>query len=61
MEESSLVLGKYLSPRMYISYAVGLFDQLNTFRIRYSLSKRWAVQTEAGVATGADLLFSMER
>ncbi|MGB5306129.1 MAG: translocation/assembly module TamB domain-containing protein [Gammaproteobacteria bacterium] len=61
VEESSLVLGKYLSPRMYISYAVGLFDQLNTFRIRYSLSKRWAVQTEAGVATGADLLFSMER
>ena len=61
LEESSLVLGKYLSPRLYISYAVGLFDQLNTFRMRYDLSRRWSVQTEAGAATGADLLFTLER
>jgi translocation and assembly module TamB len=60
VEESSLVLGKYLSPRLYISYAVGLFDQLNTFRMRYDLSRRWSVQTEAGAATGADLLFTLE-
>ncbi|MBT8121041.1 MAG: translocation/assembly module TamB domain-containing protein, partial [Gammaproteobacteria bacterium] len=61
VEESSLVVGKYLSPRMYISYAVGLFDQLNTFRMRYELSRRWSVQTETGAATGADLLFTLER
>jgi translocation and assembly module TamB len=60
VEESSLVLGKYLSPRLYISYAVGLFDQLNTFRMRYDLSRRWSVQTETGAATGADLLFTLE-
>ena len=60
LEESSLVLGKYLSPRMYVSYAVGLFDQSNTFRLRYKLSSRWSVQTETGVASGADLLYSLE-
>ena len=61
VEESSLVVGKYLSPRMYVSYAVGLFDQLNTFRMRYELSRRWSLQTETGAASGADLLFTLER
>jgi len=55
------MLGKYLSPRMYISYGVGLFDHLSTFRIRYNLTKRWVVQTESGTASGADLLWSIER
>ena len=60
MEQSSLVLGKYLSPRMYVSYAAGLFDQSSTFRIRYTLSRRWTVQTKTGIVSGADLLYSLE-
>ena len=60
VEESSLVLGKYLSPRIYVSYAAGLFDQSSTFRMRYTLSRRWTVQTETGIVSGADLLYSLE-
>ncbi len=60
LEESSLVLGKYLSPRLYVSYAAGLFDQSSTFRMRYTLSRRWTVQTETGLVSGADLLYSLE-
>jgi translocation and assembly module TamB len=59
--ETSLVLGKYLSPRLYVSYGVGLTQQLNAIRLRYSLGDHWTVRTEAGQIRGADLVFSVEK
>ena len=38
LEEASLVVGKYLSPRLYVTYGVGLFEPISTFRIRYLLA-----------------------
>ncbi len=59
--ETSLVLGKYLSPRLYVSYGVGLTQQLNAIRLRYSLGDHWTIRTEAGQVRGADLVFSVEK
>ncbi|HEY7889115.1 MAG TPA: translocation/assembly module TamB domain-containing protein [Steroidobacteraceae bacterium] len=59
--ETSLVLGKYLSPRLYVSYGVGITQQLNAIRLRYSLGDHWTVRTEAGQIRGADLVFSVEK
>ncbi|HVC29903.1 MAG TPA: translocation/assembly module TamB domain-containing protein, partial [Steroidobacteraceae bacterium] len=59
--ETSLVLGKYLSPRLYVSYGVGLTQQLNAIRMRYSLGDHWTIRTEAGQIRGADLVFSVEK
>ena len=59
--ETSLVLGKYLSPRLYVSYGVGLTQQLNAIRLRYSLGDHWTLRTEAGQIRGADLVFSVEK
>jgi translocation and assembly module TamB len=59
--ETSLVLGRYLSPRLYVSYGVSLTQQLNTMKLRYTLGDHWAVKIEAGQARGADLVFSIER
>jgi translocation and assembly module TamB len=59
--ETSLVLGKYLSPRLYVSYGVGLTQQLNAIRLRYSLGDHWTIRTEAGQIRGADLVFSVEK
>ena len=61
LQESSLVLGKYLSPRLYISYSVGFAEAVNQLQIRYQLSRRWTLQTETGLQTGADLLYTLER
>src|SRR6185312_14643078 len=58
---TSLVLGKYLSPRLYVSYGVGLTQQLNAIRLRYSLGDHWTIRTEAGQIRGADLVFSVEK
>jgi translocation and assembly module TamB len=59
--ETSLVLGRYLSPRLYVSYGVSLTEQLNVIKLRYTLGDHWAVKIEAGQARGADLVFSIER
>jgi len=57
--ETSLVLGRYLSPRLYVSYGVSLTEQLNTFKLRYTLGDHWTIRTELGQARGADLVFSI--
>ena len=59
--ETSFVAGKYLSPKLYISYAAGLFENTNTFRARYSLTGHWTLQGESGRYDSTDLLYWFER
>jgi translocation and assembly module TamB len=60
-QEASLVVGKYLSPRLYVTYGVGLFEPISTFKIRYLLGRHWTLQAEQGEGTSADLLYTVER
>lgn len=59
--DASVVVGKYLTPKLYVDYSVGLIDAINRLRMRYDLTEHWAVQTETGAETGGDLLFTIER
>jgi translocation and assembly module TamB len=59
--DTSLVLGRYLSPRLYVSYGVSLTENLNVLKLRYSLGDHWVVRTEVGQARGADLIYSIEK
>ena len=59
--ETSLVLGRYLTPRLYVSYGVSLTETLNTLKMRYTLGDHWVVRTELGTARGADLVFSITK
>jgi translocation and assembly module TamB len=59
--ETSLVLGRYLSPRLYVSYGIALTEQLNVLKLRYSLGDRWTIKTEVGTARGADLVYTIQR
>ncbi|MGH8401584.1 MAG: translocation/assembly module TamB domain-containing protein, partial [Gammaproteobacteria bacterium] len=56
----SLFIGKYLSPRLYISYGTGLLQSINTVRIRYSLSTKWVLEAESGAANSADIIYTLE-
>lgn len=60
-QEAALVLGTYLSPRLYIGYGVGLVESINFLRIRYQLSRKWVLQTRTGIQSSADLLYTIER
>jgi translocation and assembly module TamB len=59
--ETSLVLGKYLSPRLYVSWGVSLSEAINTFKMRYTIDDRWTVKTEAGKDRSADLVYTIEK
>jgi translocation and assembly module TamB len=61
LKDASLVVGKYLSPRLYVAYGVGLFEPVNTFRIRYLLNKKLTLQAERGTGVSADALYTVER
>ncbi len=61
LKEASLVVGKYLSPRLYVTYGIGLFEPISTFRIRYILGRTWSLQAEQGTGTSADFLYEIER
>ena len=58
---AAFTAGKYLSPKLYISNTLGLFDQSVIWRVQYLLSEHWTVQAESGVATGSDLFYKIER
>lgn len=60
-EQASLVMGRYLSPKLYVSYGVGLIESVNTFSVRYQISDKWQLKGESGEAQGADLLYTIER
>ncbi|HET6586734.1 MAG TPA: translocation/assembly module TamB domain-containing protein [Oleiagrimonas sp.] len=43
---AAFTVGKYLSPRLYLSYGVGLFDPGQVITLRYILSRRWYFEAE---------------
>lgn len=59
-DQTSLVFGKYLSPRLYVGYGVGLFESVNSWRMRYQLSEHWSLEGISGKESSADLLFTIE-
>lgn len=58
---TALVLGKFLSPRLFISYGISLTESINTLKLRYTLSDKWILKTEAGEHQSADVEYTIER
>lgn len=58
---STVVMGRYLSPKVYVGYGVDVVDQLTSFHLDYLLSRRWTIRTQtSAAATAADLMFSLD-
>ena len=55
-----LTIGKYLSPRLFVSYGYGLFQPGHFFRLQYDLTQRFKLVGESGVQQGGDLLYTIE-
>jgi translocation and assembly module TamB len=61
-DDTALFIGKYLSPRLYIKYGVGLLEPASTFFLRYKLSSRWDFESETGTdGSGGDLIYTLEK
>jgi translocation and assembly module TamB len=60
-EHASLVIGKYLSPRLYVSYGIGLLNPISTLRVQYTITKSLQLVTESsGVRSGGDVIYTIE-
>jgi len=59
-DDASLVLGKFLSPRLFVSYGISLTESINTLKLRYTLSDKWLFKSEVGQNQSADLEFRIE-
>ncbi len=44
---SAFTVGKYLSPRLYLSYGVGLFEPGQVITLRYKLTHRWNFEAQS--------------
>jgi autotransporter translocation and assembly factor TamB len=61
-ENTSLVLGKALSPKLYVSYSLGILQPINVLTVQYFITKKWSVQsTNSSLASGVDLFYKAER
>lgn len=60
-DQAALVVGRYLSPRLYASYGVGLIDNINILTLRYKIAKKWHIKVESGGDQSADILYTFER
>lgn len=60
--ETSFYIGKYLSPKLFVKYGVGLLESTNTFMVRYQLTERLLIETMANSqAQGGDIFYTFER
>ncbi len=57
---TALVLGKFLSPRLYVSYGISLVDEINTLKLRYTIGDRWVIAAESGREAAADIEYRIE-
>lgn len=60
-DQASLIMGRYLSPRLYVGYGVGLVKAINTFNMRYQISDHWQLKGESGEYSGMDILYTIDR
>jgi translocation and assembly module TamB len=61
LEQSSLTIGKYLTPRLYVRYAIGLFDQLSKLALEYRLTEHLMVEAKSGKDQSMDIIYRIER
>lgn len=58
----SYTLGKFITPDLYVSYGIDLFDKLRTFNLRYRISDKLAlIGASNSTTSGADLIYTIER
>jgi translocation and assembly module TamB len=60
-EGASLVLSRYMGGGLYVGYGLGLFDTVNTLRLRFQINRRLSLETISGDEHAGDLFYTFER
>ena len=56
-----LMLGKYLSPRLYVAYGISQFDSSTLFRVRYLINAKFDIEAERGKELRATVNYRLDR
>ncbi len=59
--KAQFVVGKYLTPKLYVGYGIGIYEPISTLRLRYLLTARWTIEAITGDQQSTDLLWRIER
>ena len=58
---SMVTVGKYLSPKLYLSLGQALFTNASEARLRYNITPKWQLETRTSAAkSGVDLFYLIE-
>jgi translocation and assembly module TamB len=60
-DETALIVSKYLGSGLYVSYGLGLFDTVDTLRLRYQVNPRLSLEATSGEEEAADIFYTFER
>mgnify|MGYP006377646793 CR=1 FL=1 len=60
-DDTSVVLGKYLSPKLFVSYGISIAEAINTIKLRYTINRNWSLKAESGLEQSADVEYRIER
>ena len=60
VSQTMLVVGKYLTPQIYVSYGRSLFSGGNLFFLRYDISPKWQIESQTGQESGVDIYYKLE-
>ncbi len=59
--QAALTIGKYLSPKLYVSYGIGLFEPITTLKLRYDLGSKWKFISETSASqSSGDFVYEIE-
>ncbi|HSS63727.1 MAG TPA: translocation/assembly module TamB domain-containing protein, partial [Gammaproteobacteria bacterium] len=61
VDQTSLLLGKQITPDIFIRYALGIFEESGKLLLDYRLTDSISVQAESGEQQGVDLIYKIER
>ena len=60
-QDTSLVLGKYLSPKLYVQYALGIGNTANSMMLDYKWTNRISIKSESGQNQSTDIIYTFEK
>jgi translocation and assembly module TamB len=58
--DSSLIVGKYLNPKLFVSYVQNLFTPTGAVQLEYSITKTLGLKAQSGKEQSIDLLYKVE-
>jgi translocation and assembly module TamB len=61
LAHSSLMVGKYLTERLFVRYVVGLFDEFSKIGLVYQMTDRLRLEAESGDVQSVDMIYKIER